>query len=91
MKQYYEVDLLTALARQARVNQDSMELNKELLQKEFDRKIKQQADIVEAEQLVELRMKYKQATSTLAAMEEALRGTSSLLAGWIGLIKYSNS
>lgn len=74
MKEYYEGELVKALTRQAFVHRDSMELNNELLQKDFERRIKQNADIVEAEQLVELRMKYKQATSTLAAMEKALKG-----------------
>lgn len=66
------------MARQSHVHYDAMELSKELLRQDYERRLKQSAEIAESEHLVELRAKYTIASSALAAMQEVLSGTTHL-------------
>ena len=74
MKKYYEDELVKSLARQSQVHQDNIELHRELMRADYERKLKQVSDLAEAEQLVDIRFKYKQATAALAAMRTVLTG-----------------
>jgi DNA/RNA-binding domain of Phe-tRNA-synthetase-like protein len=73
VKSYYEKDLIKALSRQAQALQENYEAAKQAAIEEYERRIKQGKELGEAENLVDLRSKYNQATSALAAMEEALK------------------
>jgi len=72
LREYYEGELLTTLARQAQVYQENLQMIKATMQAEYDRKLKQKSDIAESESLVELRAKTQQAAIALDAMEIAL-------------------
>jgi len=74
MRLHYEDQLLKALARQSQVHYDTMELSKELMRKDFERRLKRNTDVADSEQLVDLRSKYTQASSALAAMRDVLSG-----------------
>jgi hypothetical protein len=72
LKEYYEGELLSTLARQAQIYQENLQEIKSTMQAEYDRKLKQKSDIAESESLVELRKKNQLVAIALDAMELAL-------------------
>jgi len=70
----HEQELKKALIRQAEVYHDHIDSLKRLISEEYERKVRQNGQIAEAQQLVEIRSKYSQATAALAAMEKVLSG-----------------
>jgi len=69
----YENEFVKVLTRQAQVYQETIQHAKSEIENEFERRLKIESEITNAEQMVELKAKYGQATAELGAMEVALK------------------
>lgn len=74
MKEYYEAELIKALSRQNLLYQENFELAKQVLQSEFERRLDEKDESVEARHLEDLVSIYKNATSRISNVESIVKG-----------------
>jgi hypothetical protein len=72
LRQNFEREIVDALKRQAIAYQENFDNQLNVMKSEYERRIRQQDKILEAERVVELQAKYNQAAAALTAIEQGI-------------------
>jgi hypothetical protein len=85
LREQFEKDIVHALKRQALAYQENFDNQINVLKLEYERRIKQQDKIFEAERVVELQAKYNQASAALVAIEQGIEGKKTKINKYVSL------